>query len=71
MATYSRFEQQTTKVIFRIPAPAPYVEVQKALAAAMGEIEDAGLQVSDDLIRIEPHDDAVDVFYIKDGNVSS
>lgn len=72
MAGYSRREVYTTRVEFLVPAPWPegacWVEVQKAISAAIQELRDTGrlgpdATPSDDAIRIRPGDEDVAVFY--------
>lgn len=72
MATYSRTELHVTRVEFHVPAPPPWgatwVEVAKAVNAAIAEIVEAGelaegAQPSDDLISVAPGDDDVVVSY--------
>jgi hypothetical protein len=66
MATHSRYEENHKKVIYTVPAPAPFAEVQKAIAAALLEVakkkgEDAAR--FDDALMVEPYDDAIHIYY--------
>jgi hypothetical protein len=70
MATYWRREVHTTRVEFLVPAEPPYgaawVEVQKAISAAIQELISRGLLAedgtpSDDQIWVRPGDDDVAV----------
>lgn len=72
MATYSRREIHTTRVEFPVPAGKPYgacwVEIYKAVSAAIQEMRYAGElaadeEPSDEAIRIRPDDDEVIVSY--------
>lgn len=72
MATYSRREVHTTRVEFLVPAAEPYgacwVEVYKAVSAAIAEMRASGRlgpgqEPSDDAIQIRPGDDEVIVSY--------
>lgn len=68
MATYGRREIHTTRVEFPVPASPPWgacwVEVYKAVSAAIQELVSLGLledgrEPSDDAIKILPGDDEV------------
>jgi hypothetical protein len=72
MATYSRREVHTTRVEFLVPAAWPegacWVEVQKAISAAIQELQANGLlgqdeTPSDNQIRIRPGDEDVVVYF--------
>lgn len=72
MATYSRREIHTTRVEYLVPADdrfgACWVEVYKAVSAAMQELVSLGLleqgrEPSDDAIKIRPGDDEVIVYF--------
>lgn len=72
MATYKRFEVTTRRVEFHVPTHEPWgacwVEVQKAMTAAISEMRDAGLlgpdeQPHDELIRLHAADEAIIVAY--------
>ena len=72
LATYGRRELHTTRVEFHVPAPAPWgaawVEVYKAVSAAIAEMREAGLlgvnqEPSDDRIAIAPGEESVIVSY--------
>lgn len=77
MATYWRTEVTTTRVEFEVPTNEPWgacwVEVYKAVSAAIEELREAGrvaqdAEPSDDAIRIRSADDAVIVFYERPGS---
>lgn len=72
MATYGRSELHITRVEFHVPAEAPWgatwVEVMKAIHAAIAELREMGElredeEPSDDTISIAPADDELVVSY--------
>lgn len=77
MASYERRVVSTIRVEFVVPAGEPrganWVEVMKAVSSAAVELRQLGLlgedrEPDDDMIRIRPEDDAVIVFYEREGN---
>lgn len=72
MPTYERKHLDVQRVEFHVPAPAPwgapYVEVMKAVHAAVTELREAGTvgefaEPADDALAIAPHDDHIVVSY--------
>lgn len=72
MATHSRREVHTRRVEFVVPAQPPYgaawVEVMKAIHAAIAELREAGRlgpdeEPSDDTLWVRPSDEHVLVVY--------
>jgi hypothetical protein len=63
MAVYDRREKFSRKVIFSLPSPVVHTELLKAIHVARGELEAAGVEIWDNTIMVEAHDDEVHVYY--------
>lgn len=67
MATYSRKETITKRVIFYVPSPSPLAEVGKAILAARTECARAkGVDVDklyDNSVMVESFDDEIHIWY--------
>lgn len=72
MATYERRVLEIQRVEFHVPAPPPWgatwVEVSKAVRAAIAELVSSGrlaehTEPADDIISVTPLDDAIVISY--------
>lgn len=71
MASYSRYEEKTTRVVFPVPmyqGYAVHAEVLKAIWAARKELDPRDLEsVADDAVKVSATDEAILVWYEKKG----
>lgn len=65
MADYSRTETLTRRVIYSLPSPTPYAEVDKAVVAARREWEKLhGKECTwDNIPMVEAYDDQVHIWF--------
>lgn len=68
MTSYDRSEVVTTRVEYRLRAPVPIGEVYKAVAAALAEkgIRPEDPLPSDDVLMVQPWDDAIVIYFDKE-----
>lgn len=68
MAEYDRREVVTTRVEFRLRAPAAIGEVYKAVSAALAEMghDPRGALPSDDVLMVMPWDEEIVIYFDKE-----
>lgn len=75
MATWTRGEEITKKVVYRVPAPngkASWTQVQDAIHGASAELFRLnGAHPSDDSIWVTPDDDEILVWFEEPGHCAS
>lgn len=59
MASYQKSEEVKTRTVYRVPKPAPYVEVLKAIQAAVDSLENSHKTIFDDTIVVESDEENI------------
>lgn len=68
MASYTRYEETTPRVVYEVPCYngyAAHAEVLKALHAARTELVEAGVKICDNTIKVSPSDESIKIWYEK------
>lgn len=67
MATYTQYKETVTRVIWEVPTPAAFVEIEKAISSAFQYLKsrDGYASVSDNAIMVETGDDFVKVVVLE------
>jgi hypothetical protein len=66
MATYEKHDVHMVRHEYRIPYPANWAEVQRAMSAVRTDLNKAGLSEYDDAAFFEPHDEYVLIHWGQD-----
>lgn len=61
MATYTQYTEIIQRTIWEVPTPATYVEVEKAVSAALTHVSGKPGYGRDDAIMVESTDESVKV----------